>query len=406
MTLEYDICVVGAGMVGATAAVLLAQQNPNLRLAVVDKSLPQPMAAGGEYDLRVSAISRASQRILDACSVWEEVASFRHSPYHRMCVWDSSTAADQGIVFDCAELAEKDLGSIVENRVIQLALVRRLRALSNVDLVVPGIVSALDIESDEQSRSIVLEDKRRLYCRLVVAADGSQSKLRQLAGIDSRGWSYQQRGVVATVKTELSHQQTAWQRFLGDGPIAFLPLGNDCSSIVWSCPEARAQTLIDMPTLEFNAAVTAALDGVLGEVNCVSQRLSFPLSLMHAQHYVQDGLALVGDAAHVVHPLAGQGANLGFLDAACLAEVVSAAITDGRYYYERASLRKYERWRKGENLLVMSMLDGLKRVFDNQALVDIRSVGLNWVGRLGPVKNYFVRHGMGLAGDLPKIAQV
>ena len=349
MSLNFDICVVGAGMVGATAAVLLAQQNPGLRLAIVDKSLPEPKMENDDHDLRVSAVSRSSQRILSACSVWQDIAAFRHSPYQKMCVWDSTTSPEQGIVFDCAELAEQDLGSIVENRVIQLALIKRLRSLPNVELLVPGMVAALVQEPGE--RLMELEDGRQLRCKLVVAADGAQSRLRQLAEIETRGWSYQQRGVVATVKTELPHQQTAWQRFLDHGPIAFLPLSNGLSSIVWSCPEAQAKALLDLPMPDFNHQISAALDNVLGEVSCLGEPLSFPLSLLHAEQYVQEGLALVGDAAHVVHPLAGQGANLGFLDVACLAEVVNVAASQGRYYYERASLRKYERWRKGEKLL-------------------------------------------------------
>ncbi|MEM7283884.1 MAG: UbiH/UbiF/VisC/COQ6 family ubiquinone biosynthesis hydroxylase [Pseudomonadota bacterium] len=403
MSLTTDVCVVGAGMVGATAAVLLAKLDPALTVIVVDRSLPDPYTNKENVDVRVSAVSRASQRVLAACGAWEEVADFRHSPYEKMRVWDAATSFDQGIEFDCAEIAEPDLGSIVENRVIQLALIRQMRSLDNIDLVVPATVQGLSMADDYQK--VRLEDGRDIACKLVVAADGAQSKVRDLAAIPVKGWSYEQKGVVATVRTQRPHENTAWQRFLPHGPIAFLPLSDGRSSIVWSCPEDLATSLMEMSESSFNQEVTQALDDVLGDVCCDSPRASFPLSLMHAQHYVTEGLALIGDAAHVVHPLAGQGANLGFLDAACLAEVVGNSLATRDYFFETRTLRKYERWRKGENLLVMSLLDGLKRLFDAESLTTLRSRGLGWVAGVAPVKNQLVRQAMGLTGDLPAIAR-
>ena len=240
---------------------------------------------------------------------------------------------------------------------------------------------------------------------MLVAADGAHSKVRQLANISTEGWSYLQQGVVAIVETERPHEFTAWQRFLPDGPIAFLPLVDGRCSIVWSCPTEFSQQLLDLSVEDFNDELTQAIGGTLGRVSCQTDRVGFPLSLMHAQTYVKHGLALVGDAAHVVHPLAGQGANLGLLDAACLAQIVAESISDNRYFFERKNLRKYERWRKGENLLVMSVLDGLKRLFDTDSLAAVRSQGLSIVSRLTPVKNQLIRQGMGLSGDLPAIAR-
>ena len=401
MSERYDAIIVGAGMVGAALGCALAKTG--FRIALIDGSELVAGAGSGDYDLRVSALTRASQRILQALGAWRAIESARISPFRQMHVWDAG--GSRSIHFDAADVAEDTLGYIVENRVIQSALHERLRGQDNIDLIMPAQLAALRIDQTDAQATLV--DGRTLQASLLVGADGVESTVRKLAGIATRGWHYDQHGVVATVRPQKFHQETAWQRFLADGPLAFLPLADGLCSIVWSTRPSHAETLLTMDEAQFRRSLEQAFESRLGPILECSARARFPLRLQHATEYVKPRLALVGDAAHSIHPLAGQGVNLGLLDAAALAEVLVQGRARARDPGEYALLRRYERWRKGDNLATMAAMDGFKRLFGTEArpLRLLRNVGLGLVDRAGPLKRAIIEHAMGLSGDLPPLAR-
>ena len=406
---DVDVIVAGGGMVGACLAALCAQVGGQqaLRVAVIEPKPPAAFDPSSEVALRVSAVSRASQRILQAAGAWLLISRERVGPYREMRIWDAGDAlsAGGGIHFDSAEIGESDLGHIIENNLMQWALWECLAGLKNVELINKVALESLEFSDDAVTAE--LNNGRVLTARLIVGADGARSRVRELAGIETRGWGYDQKAVVAHVKTEAAHGETAWQRFLSTGPLAFLPLADGRSSIVWSTTLAQADELLALDPDAFNSEVTRASDRVLGKVVDSGQRAAFPLRLQHATRYTCPRCALIGDAAHAVHPLAGQGVNLGYLDAAALTEVVVAAQTAGHDPGDHPVLRRYERWRKGENLFSMATMDGFKRLFGNSSVTVGygRRAGLRLVNRATPLKNLFMRRAMGLSGDLPKLAR-
>ena len=287
---------------------------------------------------------------------------------------------------------------------IQSALWEGLARQNNIEVICPAL--PVEVSFDEDAARVVLDNGRTLSAQLLVAADGADSRVRERAGIATQGWRYDQQGVVATVTSQRSHQDTAWQRFLPDGPLALLPLGDGRCSIVWSTAPERAERLLALDETAFCRELSVASDGVLGEIVATGPRAAFPLRLQHAHDYVRPRLALIGDAAHSVHPLAGQGVNLGLLDAAALAEVLLDARQAGRAIGALKTLRRYERWRKGDNLLMMGVMDGFKRLFGTtwSPLRFARNAGLTLTDKLQPVKNLIMRRAMGLEGDLPRLA--
>jgi len=320
-----------------------------------------------------------------------------------MRVWD---AVGRGSIhFDCADLGEPDLGHIVENRVTQLALWERLEAAQDVRLFCPAGVADVALSAD--AALLDLKDGRRLITSLLVGADGRDSFVRDRLGIATRGWLYDQQAIVANVEVEKWHQETAWQRFLPTGPLAFLPLLDGRCSIVWSVTEVRSRELLALEASAFARALGEALEYRLGEIGEVGPRAVFPLRLQHAERYVKPNLALIGDAAHAIHPLAGQGVNLGFLDAAELAAAVVEAKVRKRDIGGLWALRRYERARRGENGLMLMAMDGFKRLFSNRVppLAALRSAGLFAADRISPVKHRFMLHALGLGSDLPPLAK-
>jgi 2-octaprenylphenol hydroxylase len=397
---RFDVVIVGAGMVGAAFAC--ACQGLGLSIALVEPRPPQRQWPEGEVDLRVSALSRASQRILSRLGVWGRIADLGASPYREMHVWEG--LGHGSIHFDSAALGEPDLGHIVENRVTQLALWERLEQTAEVTLICPATCVDLTLGTDA---TLTLGDGRLLAARLLVAADGRDSWARQTAGIATSGWDYDQQAVVANVRPELWHGETAWQRFLPTGPLALLPLRDGRCSIVWSAQAERADELMALDEAGFAAALGEACEYRLGEIRTVGPRACVPLRLQHAAEYVRPHLALIGDAAHAVHPLAGQGVNLGLLDAAQLAQTLKEALALGRDPGGLWALRRYERARRGANLAMLAAMDGFKRLFsnDNQALAALRGWGLSLTDRLTPVKHHLVAEALGLRGDLPELAR-
>lgn len=405
---DFDCLIVGAGVIGTTMATLLRALRlvERGRVAVISEHLHESVIVSGtgdasaDWDLRVFALSRASQRLLEICGIWSALPSRKRYAYERMTVWDARGHAhgDGSLTFDCAELGEPNLGTIVEGRALQSECVRAANA-AGVSLIEAGIRSA---QTDEDGVRIELLDGRELRTHLLMAADGTESRTRALLGIDTAGHDYQQDALVAHVSTTMPHGDTAWQRFMPTGPLAFLPLPEGRSSIVWSTQRAEATRLRALDKVEFGKALTAASDGVLGTCELSTALATFPLKLQYATHYVQPRAVLLGDAAHVVHPLAGQGLNLGLLDCAALASVLGDSSANAAFG-EYRQLRRYERWRRSENLLAATALDALERLFgnDNPALSRLRIMGMNGVGRIPMVKRILAGRALGLSGDVP-----
>lgn len=404
---EVDIAIVGAGMVGAATAALLARQAPAALIAVLDAEAPPSWQAGDDIGLRVSALSEASRRVLAACDAWDEIAAGRISPYAFMRVWDSAVpAGGPGTVrFSAADVAAPLLGHIVENELVRLALRNALLRLENVSLMDGARLAALSLEGERAVLSI--EDGRRLQARLVVGADGAASRSRALAGLEVSGHDYEQRAVVCHLRCQLSHGDTAWQRFLPEGPIALLPLADGRVSIVWSTTPDHAAALLEADDESFRAAVGEASDGCLGEVLEAGPRAAFPLRMRHAPVYTRARYALVGDAAHTVHPLAGQGVNLGFLDAGALVDALVAGRAAGRSPGHLRDLRAYERSRRGHNSLTQATMDLFKHLFgsDSTLLGVARNLGLGVAGRLPPLRRQFERVALGYGLELPSLCR-
>lgn len=392
MKQELDVIIVGAGVVGATLAAALCDSG--LRIAILDAREPPRFDAQGEWDLRVFALSPGSQQLLDAVGAWKSIPASRVCAYTAMQVWDATGRGQ--IKFDCAEVGEEALGYIVENRLLQHALWQRLEQAGNLTAIHPAKPEA--VHFDPQHVALSLEGGERLHARLLVAADGAESAVRKLAGIETKGASYRQQAVVAHLSTQKPHCNTARQRFLPGGPLALLPLADGRVSLVWSLDDARAGEVRALNDAQFCAAITEASEHVLGDITGTTKRTAFPLQRLRARTYVRPRLALIGDAAHAVHPLAGQGMNLGLLDAAALSAVIHAAVACERDIGDLAVLRRYERARKGDNLAMIVALDGFKRLFGNdiRPVALLRNAGLNAVDRFTPLKSAFMRRAMGL----------
>jgi 2-octaprenylphenol hydroxylase len=403
MSREFDVVIVGTGVVGAAMAALLVASKlcEAGRVAILADAPPVSASPQDDWDLRVFALSRASERLLKYAGVWERLPAARVFPYERMCVWDASGTAGgrASLTFDCADIGEPNLGVIAEGRALQRECVQVLRAAGvvSIEAALTGLVV-----SDAEVRAR-LGDGRALRSKLLIAADGIHSTARALLGIDTAGHTYLQDALVAHVRTSRPHRNTAWQRFLPTGPLAFLPLPDGRSSIVWSVARSEADRLRKLEPAAFAAQLTAAGGGALGRCELTTAVAAYPLQLQYAQSYVRPRAVLLGDAAHVVHPLAGQGLNLGLMDCAALLETLCEA-RDARCFGERQVLRRYERWRKSENLLAATAFDGFERLFSstNFALTRLRAAGLETVGRLPAVKRQFAERALGLSGDVPR----
>ncbi len=405
-TTQADIVIVGGGMVGATLACALGGTPLKVILLEAGNGVYELPDKG--YELRVSAITRASQCIFETLGAWQGMLARRVSPYRDMHVWDASGS---GIIhFDSADIGEATLGHIIENNVISAALYERLSAFENVEVITNSATASITI--DAEIASLALKNGNLIKTKLIIGADGSRSGIRQQFDISIRGWDYDHTAVVTYVKTEKDHQETAWQRFLPTGPLAFLPLPDNYSSIVWSTQPEQAKQLIEMSDEAFCSALAAAFDHTLGEVISCGPRGGFPLRFFVANDYVKPRLALVGDAAHTIHPLAGQGVNLGLADVASLAEVIMDAVKQGKDIGSMPVLRRYERWRKADSMSLFVAMDSLKRLFGSEhpGIRWVRNFGLSLTNRFTPVKNHLVRSAMGLhnnpiEGQLPRLSR-
>jgi 2-octaprenylphenol hydroxylase len=395
---DFDVIIVGAGVVGAVMASLLVARKLSApgRVAILAEQLAT--APQADWDLRVFALGRASERLLRVCGVWDLLPAQRVFAYERMRVWDAGGEPEgrNSLRFDCAEIGEPNLGFIVEGRALQWQCLQAARA-AGVVLIESGLASLRITDADVSIRS---SDGRELRSRLLIAADGTGSKTRALLGIETAGHAYHQDALVAHVRTAKPHGSTAWQRFLRTGPLAFLPLPDGRSSIVWSADVAEARHLRALDPEAFGVALTAAGGEVLGDCELSTPLASFALKLQYALEYVRPRAVLIGDAAHVVHPLAGQGLNLGLMDCAVLAEVLGSA--GGGYFGEHRLLRSYERRRRSENLLAAGALDGLERLFSAAGPVraGLRGAALGAVGKSPFVRRRLAERALGLRGDV------
>ena len=386
----HDIAIVGAGMVGATLALKLARGG--FDVAVVEPRPPPSWRGDDDVDLRVVALAPSSVRLLDDVGAWPAIAAARACAYRRMYVWDALAPGSLG--FDSADDGIDALGWIVENKLVQDRLWQALDA-AGIALHCPARAVATRIDGDR--RLLELEDGASVAARLVVAADGGESPLRDQVGIATRDRDYGQRAIVAHVATARPHEFTAWQRFVPGGTVALLPLADGRSSVVWSVPLADAERLLALDDGAFRAELGAAFDFRLGTIDATTPRAAFPLRLKLAGRYLADRFALVGDAAHVVHPLAGQGVNLGLRDAVELADVVIDARGKKLDFAAATTLRRYERRRRSDNALSAHAFDAIQRVFGSTALplAGVRGAGLATVDRIAPLKRLFARHAAG-----------
>ena len=396
---HFDVIIIGGGIVGATAACALGRAG--VRVAIVEARQPVPVEQQ-KPDPRVFAITRASEQIFRSLDVWRRIDAGHAFAFTDMEVWD---AAGEGLThFDAAELGEPCLGHMIEPRIIETALAQQLASDASISRFCPARFSSVEV-GDAQV-SVELEDGQGLTASVLIAADGVRSPVREALAIRTRLHDYHQTSVVGLVKTAESHLDTAWQRFLPGGPLAFLPMQDGWSSIVWTLPTAEAERIMGLDRDTFHTELANAFGSRLGRIVESGERESWPLRRMHAEQYVMPRVALIGDAAHAIHPLAGQGVNLGLLDAAALSEVIIAALQDERDPGALRVLRRYERWRRGENLLMMSAMDVINRTFSTaqSPLGRLRNLGLSLANRSGTLRQLFMRHAMGLSGDLPALA--
>lgn len=396
---EYDVLIVGGGMVGATLGCALG--GSGLRVAVLEDAPPPEFTPDQPHDLRVSAVSVASASILKTVGAWKGVTARRLCPYRRMRVWE-----DRGDVeFRSEELNEPVLGHIVENRIIQLAVLERLKDFANVDLLCPAKTRRIDYTAS--GSTVELEDGRVLAGRLLVAADGGYSRVRQVAGMGVAGWDYEQHAFVLTVDTGYAQQDITWQRFTPTGPQAFLPLDGPHASLVWYNTPDEVKRLKSLPDAVLLRELLDTFPPCLGEITAITAQGSFPLKRQHALNYTKEGVALIGDAAHMIHPLAGQGVNIGLLDAAALAQTLIAARRNGKDFGASKVLDDYESMRRRNNLVMMTTMDLFYRVFGTASppLRLVRNLGLGIAEHLKPAKKMVMRYAMGIGGSLPKLAR-
>ena len=399
---RFDIAIVGAGIAGSALAAALSGRGLSIALIEARPLQSPELPAKCEldaFDARVSALTPRSRTLLEQLGVWDTLQSYRYCAYGHMTVWDAEGTGE--IEFDREEVGVPALGYILENRAIVSALLEKVASAPDIQ-----VQSPVSLESctrlDTSGISLRMVDDSSLEAGLLVAADGALSPVREMMGFATREWDYGHRAIVATVQVERDHQDTAWQRFMPSGPLALLPLPGTAQhhfcSIVWSQQEELVDDLLALADADFCAELGRASENRLGAVLGVSKRFAFPLRQRHAVDYVQPGVALVADAAHTIHPLAGQGINLGLQDVSVLAEEIIEGLARGTDPGELALLRRYQRRRKGDNLLMMTAMDGFKRLFEQQSLSLrwLRNAGMRGVGQLPPVKQQLMRHAMGL----------
>ncbi len=395
---QYDVVIVGAGLAGATFACALASSK--LKIALIDRN-PGPDAPDGDYELRVSSLNRGSENILRQIDAWQFIDQSRTYVYDKVqvCQQDSHST----LTFDSTEMNEPYMGRMIENTNVVHALMQLVEVKDNISFV--SGINIIDLAIKDDYAQLITE-QGEFKSKLVVGADGARSFIRKLAGFEEIQGFYGQKCIVGTVQFDGDHQQTAWQRFLSTGPLGILPLAPGYCSLAWSCENTFADERLSESEQDFINALEQALGGHLGNVLAMPQRACYPLTHMHPQQYVAHRIALIGDAAHTIHPLAGLGANLGITDAAALARVLldqqSKRNMDPGLHQ---TLRRYERWRKPQNQIYLSTMSGLNMLFSEKlnSLSGLRSIGLQIADKLTPAKSLLMQQAMGLSPDYPNL---
>jgi 2-octaprenylphenol hydroxylase len=400
MMQSYDLTIVGGGIVGLTLAASLADSA--LSIALIETN-DKPILAEKPFS-RVSAISFASKNIFENLSVWRQLDSGRITAYDSMLVWDKDSFGK--IEFSAQQVGYSELGYIIENDHLHLALLDTVQKQKNVYFYSPDSLN--DIVFGEGEAWLTLHSGKTLTSKLVVGADGANSWLREKSTIPLTFWDYQHHALVATIKTELPHEHCARQIFTPDGPLAFLPLfEQNLCSIVWSVSPEKAQQLKSLSAVEFNKQLSRNFDNRLGLCELQSERFSFPLRMRYARDFAKHRIALIGDAAHTIHPLAGQGVNLGLLDAVSLGQTIEQNIAEEKDIGLYKNLRYFERWRKTEAAQMIASMELLKQLFagDNPMQKALRDVALVFTDQVSPLKKSFIKQAMGLSGELPLLAK-
>ncbi|MBV1911537.1 MAG: UbiH/UbiF/VisC/COQ6 family ubiquinone biosynthesis hydroxylase [Kangiellaceae bacterium] len=403
MALNFDIAIIGGGMVGLAMAAALAETGKKILIvekqdfaqSVTDELLVDKVVDGSDFDIRVSAISPANRQLLTEVSAWQNIPLSRQADYQMMNVWDGDGSGK--IEFSAAQLARQDLGVIVENKVIQAALIKVIESYGNIECRFGSEIES--IETTESSVNIRLEDGRSMSSQLLIGADGAHSTVRKKLNIRYSETDYQQIAFVANVKTAQSHEHTAWQRFTPTGPIAFLPLPqNNLCSVVWSLDKDKAEKIQQLNSEEFAIQLQHNFESRLGKVELVSKFLGFPLVKRHTERYLVNRVALIGDAAHTIHPLAGQGVNLGFQDVSCLSALIKRLIEKNRDFGLIENLRPFERERKTENLVMQNAMSAFKHIFANQTMpiTLVRNFAMSALNKVPIAKEIIIKKAMGL----------
>ena len=397
-----DVVISGGGMVGLPLGLALAQGG--LKTVVADCA-PPAQGLDPKFDGRVSALAYASVRMLKALGVWEGLEPHAQA-IHEILVTDGAQgrpASPFSLHFDAEEIGASALGHIAENRHIRAALHQAVAREANLELAAPASVQSLAVESGHAT--IMLADGEDIHAALVIAADGRESRLRGEIGIGVIGWSYPQTGIVATVEHERPHNGVAYEHFLPSGPFAILPMTGNRSSLVWTEAKTKAPGLLALDEADFHGELARRFGSHLGETRAAGPRWSYPLAFHLAREFVRPRFALAGDCAHGIHPIAGQGLNLGLKDAAALAEVLLDAARLGRDIGALDTLKRYERWRRFDSFTLAASTDALNRLFSNDIapLRHIRDLGLGIVDSIGPARRFFMRHAGGDIGKLPRL---
>lgn len=386
---KRDICIVGGGMVGSALALGLAKLG--LQVTIIEKHLPIEYDPAQGPDIRVSAISAQSEKLLNSLGAWANIQSMRTCAYRRLSVWEREDCRTD---FNASDLHHTHLGHIIENRLVQLGIHHAIGLFNNVEWVTAQSLKHIDF--GEPAR-LTFENGETISADLVVAADGANSFVRQLACIGTHGWQYQQKAMGILIKTHTQQQDITWQKFTPQGPLAFLPLYDGYASLVWYGDDSQIKTLSTLNDDKLKDHIIQHFPDELVDFDVID-KASFPLTRMHANQYVKNNLVLVGDAAHTINPLAGQGVNLGFKDVGLLLTCIQEALEKGYPLSQTHYLDKYQRTRKADNLLMMSAMDGLYTLFsnDNTLLTGIRNLGLKIADKSGPLKVQVMKYAMGI----------
>jgi 2-octaprenyl-3-methyl-6-methoxy-1,4-benzoquinol hydroxylase len=386
---KFDCVVVGGGMVGAASALSLAQLG--LKVAIVEKVQPKSFNVEQPYDLRVSAISLSSQHLLEQLDSWQQITQWRICPYRRLGVWELEPSYTE---FTAAEIEQPHLGHIIENRLIQLSLWQQIKQHENIQLFCPE--SLVDFAQSDEQVTVQLS-AQTLVTKILIAADGANSQVRKLANIGTTGWDYQQSAMLINVETDLSQQDITWQHFRSTGPVAMLPMPGNNASLVWYHTKEEIARLSHLPNEQLQALVMEAFPKKLGNVKIID-KASFPLTRRHANHYQSNRVLLLGDAAHTINPLAGQGVNLGFKDVKALQVIITKAIGEGRCWHDVDVLSAYEKERRRDNLMMMSAMDILYSGFSHPSTLVklIRNGGLFMTNKLPALKSKALAYACGI----------